>query len=50
MSGINWGELERRGLIKPTPGREEATAATYARLAEKKAQQASNKPKQAKSK
>ena len=33
----NWSDLERRGLIPPTPGREEAVKATLERTAAKRA-------------
>lgn len=39
MSSINWTELERRGLILPSPGREEAVRVTLERTAAKKAAQ-----------
>lgn len=36
---IDWTDLERRGLIAPSPGREEAVAVTVERAAAKKAAQ-----------
>lgn len=39
-SHINWTELEQRGLITPSPGREEAVRATIEHTAAKKAAQA----------
>jgi hypothetical protein len=44
MGGINWTELERRGLITPSPGREEAVRATLERTAAKKAAQSATNP------
>lgn len=37
--GIDWTELERRGLIAASPGREEAVKATLEKVAAKKAAQ-----------
>jgi hypothetical protein len=42
---IDWGELERRGLISPSPGREEAVKATLASIAARKLAQATPPPK-----
>jgi hypothetical protein len=42
-SGIDWLDLERRGLIASSPGREEAVKAAQERSAAKKAAQ--NAPK-----
>lgn len=43
--GIDWTELERRGLIAASPGREEAVKAALRATAIKKAAQNAPKPK-----
>lgn len=39
VNRISWSDLERRGLITPSPGREEVVRDTLARAAAKKAAQ-----------
>lgn len=36
-TSVNWSDLEERGLIPPSPGREEAVKATLERTAAKRA-------------
>lgn len=43
--GIDWTELEKRGLIAASPGREEAVKATLKKVAAKKAAQNALKAK-----
>jgi len=50
VNRINWSELERRGLITPSPGREEAVRDALAKTAAKKAAQCATVQSQAKRK
>ena len=49
---IDWTDLERRGLITPSPGREEAARKTLEKVAAKKAaqQEPAKQPKRSKPK
>jgi hypothetical protein len=49
-SQINWSDLEQRGLITPSPGREEAAKITQDKIAARKAAERAAVQSQAKRK